>query len=186
MPADGIRVEFLTAAQCLDHARTVRLTESDLLERRRVRGLGRTEIFPYRSRLQNADDVAASLVLALGDFIWAVLWAYRFPFGDLTKGLAPPDDWKRYGAWRRGTGETRTPYEAPGHKFAASEPTQLAKAIRFAIHAGWDTAVFACPSLCLIRLSHDDFIEVHAHSRDTIEKLSTSLSKLDLSRGTLG
>lgn len=174
-------MEFLTKPECVEFARKVGLRSDELLTRRgRATCLKRTATLTYQSRMKNADVVSRLLAQCLGDFDWSVLWPYEFPWGDRSQEKSPPADWREYAQWRQVNGERRSLYDAPGHKFGRSEGLSAAKAIEFAIYTGWDAVAFASPLQSLIRLSHDDYIELQARSREELSAASKGLVQLGL------
>ncbi|HEV2188878.1 MAG TPA: hypothetical protein VGR70_16845 [Stellaceae bacterium] len=174
-------MEFLTKPECVELARKVGLDSVELLKRRgSAASLKRTATLTYKSRMKNADVVSSLLAQRLGDFDWSVLWPYEFPWGDRSREETPPTDWREYAQWRQTKGEGRSLYDAPGHKFERGEHPNTAKAIEFAIYAGWDAVVFGSPLQSLFRLSHDDYIELHARSREELSATAMGLVQLGL------
>jgi hypothetical protein len=184
-------MECLTRPECVDYAWKVRLDSDDLLGRRR-RAAGRkraaildskhTATFIYESLLKQSAAVCQLLTECLGDFTWAVLWAYELPFGDRSTEAEPPGGWGRYASWRQAAGESRRLYDAPGHLFAAGERSAVAEALVFAIRLGWDAVLFGSPPRAVIRLSHDDDIDIMARSAKEISRVTDALVRLGLSK----
>ena len=126
----------------------------------------------------NADAVASFLVGCLGPFDWAVLWAYRLPWGDRSLEDVPSLDWRRYAAWRLRQGEQRGLYDAPGHAFEAGEQDKLVEVVRSAIYMGWDARAFCQPRRFRFDLSHDDVITIRSH--DNIKGACKTMTQLGL------
>ena len=74
----------------------VRLDSGDLLRSHlAVRTLGRTAVFAYGSRLKEANSTSQLLLRGLGEFTWAILWAYACLSVIITRETNPSKDWKQ-------------------------------------------------------------------------------------------
>jgi hypothetical protein len=173
-------MRFLTASECAELALQAGFTPGDLLSRNRFGDLRHAGVFPYKSRMRNANIAARHLADCLGNFTWALLWAHGLPWGDRSLEADPPQDWRDYARWRRSSGEERALLEAPGHLFEPNEQPQLVQATQFAIYTGWDAVLFANPPDSVIALSHDDFIQIQ--SRHDLAALSQRLNQCGISR----
>jgi hypothetical protein len=174
-------MQFLTKSECEALCESGGFGTGEVQGRTRVAEMKNAVLFFYTSRLNEARLVADQLVAYIGDFRWAMLWAYEFPWGDRSLEENPPQDWRHHARWRQTAGETRTLYDAPGHFFEPEERVKLADAIEFAIYTGWDAALLGKPAQCIITLSHDDFIAVQ--SRYNLTALEKELNRLGLRRG---
>jgi hypothetical protein len=66
--------------------------------------------------------------------------------------------------------------------FAAGERSAVAEALVFAIRLGWDAVLFGSPPRAVIRLSHDDDIDIMARSAKEISRVTDALVRLGLSK----
>jgi hypothetical protein len=130
----------------------------------------------YHSPLAGGREVAHALAAHQGDFSECLLWAHDLIFGDRSLEAQPPPAWSEYRRWRKAERESRSLYEAPGHRFDAGERKAMCGIIELAITMGWDALIAAKPSKLIIHLSHDDRISIYARSRpsdlfDTLRSL---------------
>jgi hypothetical protein len=173
-------MRFLAPPECAAFATQVGLDHRKPSARKRIDTLKNAADFFYKSRMKDAHAVAVPLARSLGEFTWALLWAYSLPWGDRSHEDNAPVDWRRYAHWRQSVGDERTLYEAPGHLFEPDEQSKLAEVIEFAIYTGWDAVVFARPLRCVMALSHDDVIKIQ--SRHNLSPLAEELRRLGLSQ----
>lgn len=174
-------MRFLSSPESEELATRVGLDPHDIRDGARMRNMKSGAFFFYKSPMtdDHAHAVARHLIDLLGEFSFAMLWAYDLPFGDRLRD-ENPEGWRRYAQRRQAAGESRTLHDAPGHLFEPNDSIEIADAIAFAIEAGWDAVMIARPLRCLVTLSHDDLIAIQ--SRHNLTALSSKLTRLGLSR----
>ena len=120
--------------------------------------------FVYQSRVRNGPQIADAIVRSLGDFTTCLLWACHRRLGDHTRDDAVNADWRDYADWRTAHGAARTLSEEPGHLFSAGEGGALARLIAAALYLGWDGLIKSDAVRTIVRLSHEDRIEIYGAS----------------------
>jgi hypothetical protein len=79
--------------------------------------------------------------------------------------------------YRRSFGENRTLMEAPVHLFEPSEEDTFVSILCMVFYFVWDAWVFDTEGKALVRISHDEWLEVRADDEDTRKEFATELEK---------
>ena len=79
--------------------------------------------------------------------------------------------------YRRSFGENRTLMEAPVHLFERSEEDTFVSILSMASYFIWDAWVFDIEGKALVRISHDEWLEVRTDDKDSREEFATELEK---------
>lgn len=79
--------------------------------------------------------------------------------------------------YRRSFGENRTLMEAPVHLFERSEEDTFVSILSMAFYFVWDAWVFDTEGKALVRISHDEWLEVRTNDKDSREEFATELEK---------
>lgn len=82
--------------------------------------------------------------------------------------------------YRRSFGETRTLMEAPVHLFEHTEENSFVSILCMVFYFVWDAWVFDTKGKALVRISHDEWIEVRAGDDETRREFSAELEKYGL------
>jgi hypothetical protein len=115
----------------------------------------------YESGPQSYRKLAGPIVEEIGAFDEALLWIDDMDFGDsYTEGRIENPLWQEYYHWRGSHGDDRRVGEAPGCLFDGKEGKLLAEAMTYAIMLACDAQVMVRPGRTLLRISHDDTIDV--------------------------
>jgi hypothetical protein len=83
--------------------------------------------------------------------------------------------------YRRSFGENRTLMEAPVHLFERSEEGTFVSILCMALYFVWDAWVFDTEGKVLVRISHDEWLEVRANDEDARKELASELEKYGMS-----
>jgi hypothetical protein len=84
--------------------------------------------------------------------------------------------------YRRTLGETRQLIEAPFHVFESTENDGLVSILCMVLYFIWDAWVFDIEKRALIRISHDEWLEVLSSNDESIGEFSNALGKYGLER----
>lgn len=145
-------MRFLTQEEALAARRHFKST--DVTARRKGR-------VTYETGAQSYRRLAGPIVAEIGAFDEALLWIEDMAFGDsYHEGKIENPLWRDYYQWRGQNGDDRRIYDAPGCLFDGKESKQLAEAITFAILLACDAHLMARPGRTLLKISHDDTIDV--------------------------
>lgn len=145
-------MRFLTEEEALAARRLFK--SRDVNEPRKAR-------VTYESGTHSYRRLAGPIVEEIGAFDEALLWIEDMVFGDsYNEGIIENPLWQEYYRWRGGHGDDRRVKEAPGCLFESKEGKHLAEAITYAIMLACDAHVMVRPGRTLLRISHDDFIDV--------------------------
>ncbi len=79
--------------------------------------------------------------------------------------------------YRRSIGETRHLIEAPVHIFESSEHDALVSILCMVFYFVWDGWVFDVEGKALVRISHDEWLEVRVSDDEAIREFATELEK---------
>lgn len=79
--------------------------------------------------------------------------------------------------YRRSFGENRTLIEAPVHLFERSEEDAFVSILCMALYFVWDAWVFDVEGKALVRISHDEWLEVRADDDEAIKEFAAELEK---------
>jgi hypothetical protein len=79
--------------------------------------------------------------------------------------------------YRRSIGETRNLVEAPVHIFEATEDAALVSILSMVFYFVWDAWVFDVKGKLLVRISHDEWVEVRADEDEAINEFATEFEK---------
>ncbi|GLK79949.1 hypothetical protein GCM10008174_16900 [Methylopila turkensis] len=169
-------VSFLLQADSAAEFRKRGFDEDGLIDGSRAASRMSWSAFSYQSRVRNAEEIAGALVVHLGDFLTCTAWVCRRALGDHTGENVVRPDWSRYVAWRTAHGATRTLGEAPGHLFGRGESADLREFIAVALYLGWDTLLKTDKTRTIVKLSHDDRIELYHFSAPA--ELKSELGRL--------
>lgn len=82
--------------------------------------------------------------------------------------------------YRRSHGEFRPLIEAPAHIFESTDSEALISILCMVFYFVWDAWVFDDQGKALIRISHDEWLEIRAGDDETIEEFATHLKKYGL------
>ncbi len=137
---------------------------SDLLDRKKLTTMKKRLDFLYKSRLENADEVAGAIASCCGPFSDVLLWSHGLVWGDKTQQPDASPDWLHYGAWRHKHGATGGLADLPGQLFESGERQEMVQGIKWTLLTGSDAILIPRPTRTLVHLSHDDLISVHCRS----------------------
>jgi hypothetical protein len=84
--------------------------------------------------------------------------------------------------YRRALGETRQLIEAPFHVFESTERDALISILCMVLYFIWDAWVFDIEKHALIRISHDEWLEVLSDNDESIREFSNALGEYGLER----
>jgi hypothetical protein len=79
--------------------------------------------------------------------------------------------------YRRSFGENRTLMEAPVHLFERSEEDTFVSILCMVFYFVWDAWVFDIEGKALVRISHDEWLEVRADDDEARKEFATELEK---------
>jgi hypothetical protein len=79
--------------------------------------------------------------------------------------------------YRRSFGENRTLMEASVHLFERSEEDTFVSILCMAFYFVWDAWVFDTEGKALLRISHDEWLEVRTDDEDARKEFATELEK---------
>ena len=79
--------------------------------------------------------------------------------------------------YRRSFAENRTLMEAPVHLFDRSEEDTFVSILCMAFYFVWDAWVFDTEGKVLVRVSHDEWLEVRADDEESRKEFTTELEK---------
>lgn len=79
--------------------------------------------------------------------------------------------------YRRSLGENRPLIEAPVHLFEGSEEDTFVSILCMVFYFVWDAWVFDIEGKALVRISHDEWLEVRADDDEGIKEFATELEK---------
>jgi hypothetical protein len=79
--------------------------------------------------------------------------------------------------YRRSIGETRYLIEAPVHIFESTEHDALVSILCMVFYFVWDAWVFDIEEKALVRISHDEWLEVRADDDEAIKEFAAELEK---------
>lgn len=169
-------VLFVSKAKAAAEFRKLGFDETGIIDGSRAANRMKWSAFTYQSRVKNAEQIADALADHLGDFSKCVVWACQLVFGDHTGEDSLHPDWKEYDAWRTSHGASAVLGATPGHVFSGQETGALRRLVEFALYLGWDTLIKSDATKTVIKLSHDDRIELYYLSSPT--KLKLRLGRL--------
>lgn len=132
--------------------------------------------FAYQSGASDYDLIAELIAAQFGEFSDCLVWAAARALGDYTGQDVFRPDWTEYAAWRTRHGATAPLGSEPGHRFVAGEGAGLRRLIRSALSLGWDTLLKSDATKSIVRLSHDDRIELYYFSAPA--KLKAQLARV--------
>lgn len=153
----------MSQIECESFAKRLGQT-NDLLDYKKLSRMKKRFDFLYESRLENAEEVAATIVSCCKPFSDVLLWTHFLIWGDRTQETGAPADWSNYGAWRGHQGAPASLSDLPGQLFEAGERRELVQGIKWTILTGSDAILIPRPTRMLIHLSHDDLISLHCQS----------------------
>ena len=79
--------------------------------------------------------------------------------------------------YRRSFGENRTLMEAPVHLFERTEEDTFVSILSMALYFVWDAWVFDTEGKALVRISHDEWLEVRTDDDEASKEFATELEK---------
>ena len=79
--------------------------------------------------------------------------------------------------YRRSFGESRPLIEAPVHLFEPTEEDTFVSILCMVFYFVWDAWVFDIEGKALVRISHDEWLEVRADDDETRKEFATELEK---------
>jgi len=79
--------------------------------------------------------------------------------------------------YRRSFGESRPLIEAPVHLFERTEEDTFVSILCMVFYFVWDAWVFDIEGKALVRISHDEWLEVRADDDETRKEFATELEK---------
>ena len=156
-------MRFMSKDECETFAKRLGRS-SDLLDRKKLTTMKKRLDFLYKSRLDNADEVAGAIAYCCEPFSEVLLWSHALVWGDQTQQPDASPDWSHYGAWRREHGATGGLYDLPGQLFEFGEQRELVEGVKWTLLTGSDAILIPRPTRVLIHFSHDDLISVHCRS----------------------
>jgi hypothetical protein len=83
--------------------------------------------------------------------------------------------------YRRSFGEKRTLMEAPVHLFEQSDEGTFVSILCMVFYFAWDAWVFDIEGKALVRISHDEWLEVRADDDETRKEFAAELEKYGMS-----
>ena len=85
--------------------------------------------------------------------------------------------------YRRSFGENRPLIEAPVHLFEPTEEDTFVSILCMVFYFVWDAWVFDIEGKALVRISHDEWLEVRADDDETRKEFATELEKYGMAGG---
>ena len=82
--------------------------------------------------------------------------------------------------YRRSFGENRTLMEAPVHLFERSEEDAFVSILCMVFYFVWDAWVFDVEGKTLVRISHDEWLEVRADDDEAIKEFAAAIKNYDM------
>ena len=79
--------------------------------------------------------------------------------------------------YRRSFGENRPLIEAPVHLFEPTEEDTFVSILCMVFYFVWDAWVFDIEGKALVRISHDEWLDVRADDDETRKEFATELEK---------
>lgn len=79
--------------------------------------------------------------------------------------------------YRRSFGENRTLMEAPVHLFERTEEDTFVSILSMALYFVWDAWVFDTEGKALVKISHDEWLEVRSDDEKARREIATELEK---------
>lgn len=83
--------------------------------------------------------------------------------------------------YRRSFGEDRTLMEAPVHLFERGEEDTFVSILSMALYFVWDAWAFDTEGRALVRISHDEWLEVLANDEDARKEVAIEIEKFGMS-----
>jgi hypothetical protein len=77
--------------------------------------------------------------------------------------------------YRRSVGESRPLIEAPVHLFERADEDAFVSILCMVFYFVWDGWVFDVEGKALVRISHDEWLEIRADDEETIKEFATEL-----------
>jgi hypothetical protein len=85
-----------------------------------------------------------------------------------------------FDGYRKSLGEDRAIHAAPGHVFGEADLQQLECLFGLALYFCWDASLFDGAGTIVVKISHDEFISVHARDEARLRQFLMSLEGLNL------
>lgn len=79
--------------------------------------------------------------------------------------------------YRRSFGESRTLMEAPVHLFEQTEADTFSSILSMAFYFVWDAWIFDTGGKSLVRISHDEWLEVQSDDENTRKEFAAELER---------
>jgi hypothetical protein len=93
-----------------------------------------------------------------------------------------PQNMELFDGYRRSLGEYRALHDAPIHLFSPSSSKQLECLLDLVLCFGWDCFFFDNTLRCLVKVSHDGYVDVRCADPDGLRSSLAHLEGLDLER----
>lgn len=82
--------------------------------------------------------------------------------------------------YRRGLGEHRSLRDAPGHIFEPSDRATLQSLLCISLYFYWDALLLSGSRRLIVKISHDEVIDIHAQNDHQFREMDILLTKLGL------
>ncbi len=99
----------------------------------------------------------------------ALLWINEY-------GIWPScEDWVLFDGFRRSLGEDSPLYEKPGHIFSKEDIQSLGSLLAMVFYFFWGAVLVSTTKDTIIRISHDEFIDIFVKDEDAFSELNEML-----------
>lgn len=102
----------------------------------------------------------------------ALLWITEW-------GIWPScEDWKLFYVFRKSLGEHRPLIEKPSHLFSSQDLDSVTSLVSMVLYFSWGALMISPANNLIIRISHDEIMDVFAKERDHLTAIELSLTKI--------
>jgi hypothetical protein len=133
-----------------------------------------SKLASYRIPIDSGKKTVLSRVItSFFDFKDAsLLWINEY-------GIWPSnEDWTLFNGFRKSIGEKSQLFEKPGHIFTEIDIDTINSLVAMILYFNWGAMIVSAKKDILIKISHDEILEVFTHSKINIEK--EILNKIEL------
>jgi len=100
----------------------------------------------------------------------ALLWINEY-------GIWPScEDWGLFDGFRRSLGEDSALYERPGHVFSKEDIQSVGSLLAMVLNFFWGAVMVSTTKRTVIRISHDEFMDIFAKDEDVFSELNEMFS----------
>lgn len=102
----------------------------------------------------------------------ALLWITEW-------GIWPScEDWKLFYVFRESIGEHRPLIEKPSHLFSSQDLDSVTSIVSMVLYFLWGALIISPANNLIIRISHDEIMDVFVKERDQLDAIELSLTKI--------